>query len=116
VEITSEVKSRKPMKLRRATAIREGASGRAILPVLCVCLVSLSSCVPEKPGPSALGRGRMTQVSIINALMIGQYGGVMPITELLRLGDFDRIRPNELLNQFNRAAKHYRTLILYSAR
>jgi acetolactate decarboxylase len=30
----------------------------------------------------------MTQVSVINALMIGRYGGVMPIPELLRYGDF----------------------------
>jgi acetolactate decarboxylase len=30
----------------------------------------------------------MTQVSVINALMIGRYGGVMSIPELLRYGDF----------------------------
>jgi acetolactate decarboxylase len=30
----------------------------------------------------------MTQVSVVNAVMIGRYGGVMPIPELLRCGDF----------------------------
>jgi acetolactate decarboxylase len=33
-------------------------------------------------------RGRITQVSVIDALMIGRYDGVMPIAELLRHGDF----------------------------
>ncbi len=37
---------------------------------------------------SPLGRGQMTQVSVINALMTGRYGGAMPIPELLRYGDF----------------------------
>ena len=38
-------------------------------------------------GPSE-GQGRITQVSVINALMIGRYDGVMPMGELLQLGDF----------------------------
>ncbi len=33
-------------------------------------------------------RDRITQVSVINALMLGQYDGVKPIGELLRWGDF----------------------------
>jgi acetolactate decarboxylase len=39
--------------------------------------VPLSSC-----------RDRITQVSVLNALMMGRYDGVMPIRELLRYGDF----------------------------
>ena len=74
------------MKVFRAAAFQAGAIGRAILPSL--CLLSQASCAPDKPVPPRLGRGQMTQVSIINALMIGRYGGVMPITELLRYGDF----------------------------
>jgi acetolactate decarboxylase len=41
---------------------------------------------PPVPLPSC--RGRITQVSVLNALMIGRYGGVMPILKLLRCGDF----------------------------
>src|SRR5262249_34958457 len=33
-------------------------------------------------------RGRITQVSVLNALMLGRYDGVMPIPELLHCGDF----------------------------
>ncbi len=33
-------------------------------------------------------RDEITQVSVINALMLGQYDGVMPVRELLRRGDF----------------------------
>jgi acetolactate decarboxylase len=40
------------------------------------------------PAPLSSGRGRITQVSVIDALMIGRYDGVMPIPELLRCGDF----------------------------
>jgi acetolactate decarboxylase len=40
------------------------------------------------PVPQSSCRGRITQVSVLNDLMIGRYGGVMPILELLRYGDF----------------------------
>src|SRR5215831_8979942 len=40
------------------------------------------------PVPRSSCRGRITQVSVLNALMSGRYGGVMPIPELLRYGDF----------------------------
>ena len=43
---------------------------------------------PKKVVLSPLGRGQMTQVSVINALMTGRYEGAMPIPELLRYGDF----------------------------
>jgi acetolactate decarboxylase len=40
------------------------------------------------PVPQSSCRGRTTQVSVLNDLMIGSYGGVMPIPELLHCGDF----------------------------
>src|SRR5215831_16176370 len=40
------------------------------------------------PVPRSSCRGRITQVSVLNALMSGRYGDVMPIPELLRYGDF----------------------------
>ena len=40
------------------------------------------------PVPRSSCRGRITQVSVLNYLMIGRYDGVMPIPELLRCGDF----------------------------
>ena len=52
-----------------------------------LCLLSLASCRPADP-VTPPDRGRITQVSVIDALMIGRYDGVMPIPELLRHGDF----------------------------
>ena len=52
-----------------------------------LCLLSLASCRPVEP-VTPPDRGRITQVSVIDALMIGRYDGVMPIAELLRHGDF----------------------------
>ena len=49
--------------------------------------LSLTSCTPDRPGPGP-EPDRITQVSVINALMLGRYDGVMPIPELLRHGDF----------------------------
>lgn len=50
-------------------------------------ILTLTSC-----GPSATidtpGRDAITQVSVINALMVGRYEGVMTIPEMLRHGDF----------------------------
>src|SRR5262249_17554347 len=40
------------------------------------------------PVPPSSCRGRITQVSVLNALMLGRYDGVMPIPELLSYGDF----------------------------
>jgi acetolactate decarboxylase len=40
------------------------------------------------PVPLSSFRRRITQVSVLNDLMIGRYDGVMPIPELLRSGDF----------------------------
>jgi acetolactate decarboxylase len=48
----------------------------------------LSSCTRYEPAPLSSCHGRITQVSVINALMIGRYDGVMLIPELLHCGDF----------------------------
>ncbi len=50
------------------------------------CLLSLGSCRPVEPVIRP-DRGRITQVSVIDTLMIGRYDGVMPIPELLLHGD-----------------------------
>jgi acetolactate decarboxylase len=84
----SDEESRKPMKESLATAIPADSIARAILPSLCLCLSSLTSCTTDKPVPPPLSPRQITQVSVINALLIGLYGGVMPIPELLRYGDF----------------------------
>ena len=56
-----------------------------------LCLLGLAAGCARHPSPT-IGeddRGdRLTQVSVINALMSGCYSGKMPITELLRHGDF----------------------------
>jgi acetolactate decarboxylase len=52
---------------------------------ICLGLMSLSACKPARP---VVVPDRITQVSVINALMIGRYDGVMPVAELLRHGDF----------------------------
>src|SRR5437763_4282992 len=55
----------------------------------CLVVCFLASCSPA-PVPKGLGQesGRITQISVINALMIGRYDGVLPVRELLRRGDF----------------------------
>ena len=51
-------------------------------------LLAGRSQLPSSPSvPLSSGRGRITQVSVLNALMIGRYDGVMPIPELLQCGD-----------------------------
>jgi acetolactate decarboxylase len=74
-----------------------GAVPRAIRCFICLSLLSLSSCTRYEPAPlstrhepvvSSSCRGRITQVSVINALMIGRYDGVMSIPQLLHSGDF----------------------------
>jgi acetolactate decarboxylase len=76
------------MKEFLATAIPADSIARAILPFICLSLLSLSSCTPDESAPPPPRLGRITQVSVINDLMIGRYGGVMPIPVLLRHGDF----------------------------
>ena len=61
---------------------------RAMFIVASVCLSFLSSCGPSKSAVPPRVSHQITQVSVINALMIGRYEGVMPISELLRHGDF----------------------------
>lgn len=60
-------------------------------------LASLASCAPPSPPPPQASPGRaaapadadrITQASVINALMIGRYDGVATIGAMLRLGDF----------------------------
>jgi acetolactate decarboxylase len=51
------------------------------LSILWGCNASLS----QQP---KVDRQQITQVSILNALMLGHYDGVMPVQELLRYGDF----------------------------
>jgi acetolactate decarboxylase len=47
---------------------------------LCLSPLLLCSNAPEDPH-------KITQVSVIDALMVGRYDGIMPIPELLRHGD-----------------------------
>lgn len=51
-------------------------------------LVPLAGCGAAAPGAADLGSDPITQISVINALMIGRYDGVATISELLRHGDF----------------------------
>ena len=50
-------------------------------------LMTLSACMPALPVDSPVN-DRITQVSVINAMMIGRYDGVMRVSELLLHGDF----------------------------
>lgn len=56
-------------------------------PLVYLGLFAVAACSPAGP-VAAPDPDRITQVSVINALMIGRYDGVMPIAELLRHGDF----------------------------
>jgi acetolactate decarboxylase len=68
---------------RRSTSLRVPAL--IALGIAC----SASGSVDPPPSPAEPhGRDRITQVSVINALMIGRYDGLMSIAEVLRLGDF----------------------------
>jgi acetolactate decarboxylase len=51
----------------------------------CLAPLALSSCAPDKPTSAP---HQITQVSVIDALMVGRYEGLMPIPEMLRHGDF----------------------------
>jgi acetolactate decarboxylase len=54
----------------------------------CFCVLGIASGCTVRPSSAPIGPDQITQVSVINALMIGQYDGVMPLPEVLRLGDF----------------------------
>lgn len=62
---------------------RADAIHQAILFPICQSLLSLSCCARHEPVPLSSCRDRVTQVSVINALIMGRYDGVMPIPELL---------------------------------
>ena len=56
--------------------------------VTCLGLFALASGCGGRPISTPVDLDRITQVSVINALMVGRYDGVLPIPELLRRGDF----------------------------
>jgi acetolactate decarboxylase len=73
--------------IRNATSILGTAS------ILIVGLAFNGGCdrsvqFPVANRPPATPPDQLTQVSIINALMLGQYDGVIPLTSLLGYGDF----------------------------
>ncbi len=76
------------MSVSSASELPSVASARSVFPVIGLCLALLSSCKPARQMVPAAGAGRITQVSVINALMVGRYDGVLPIHELVRYGDF----------------------------
>jgi acetolactate decarboxylase len=61
---------------------------RFIKCLVCNVLLLLVGCNSDTRAPQPVDKDQITQVSIINALMLGQYDGVMSIEELLRYGDF----------------------------
>jgi acetolactate decarboxylase len=62
-------------------------SKRSFLPCIRLGSCFLASCAPAAP-VAAPHPDRITQVSVVNALMIGRFDGVMPILDLLRHGGF----------------------------
>ena len=62
-------------------------SRQRIKPFLYLGLLVIGSCSPE-PMVTPPDNDRITQISVINALMAGRYDGVLSIREMLRLGDF----------------------------
>jgi acetolactate decarboxylase len=57
-----------------------------IAALLCILGVA-NGCMQRASSPDA-EHDRITQVSVINALMVGRYDGLMPIPQLLSQGDF----------------------------
>src|SRR5262249_32528217 len=53
------------------------------------------------PVPLSSCRGRITQVSVLNDLMMARYDGGMPIPELLRYGDFGLGTPDHLARELS---------------
>jgi len=65
----------------------------AVACLLIVCALLAVGCdrsvqIPAANRAPAASPDQLTQVSIINALMLGQYDGVMPLASLLNYGDF----------------------------
>src|SRR5690242_17854095 len=58
---------------------------KSSLIALSLCIVG---CTPPQPSQPPIDRQQITQVSILNALMLGHYDGVMPMGEVLKYGDF----------------------------
>ncbi len=58
---------------------------RRLTLLLCLVLSSAASRAADTPGVTP---HRITQVSVIDALMVGRYDGLMPIAELLGHGGF----------------------------
>lgn len=63
---------------------------RKLLAAVALGLAGIASCSRpgRPPAPIPANPDRITQTSVINALMIGRYDGVTTIGELLRCGDF----------------------------
>jgi acetolactate decarboxylase len=72
--------------LRMGVAI--GLFAAVGLAVAMVLFAGRSPFPSSPPVPLSSCRGRITQVSVLEALMRGRYDGVMPIPELLRCGNF----------------------------
>jgi acetolactate decarboxylase len=53
-----------------------------------VLSLSVAGCTAPTPSQPTVDRQQITQVSILNALMLGHYDGVMPLGEVLKYGDF----------------------------
>lgn len=56
--------------------------------VLRIMVVFLAGCAAPTPPSAPPKDDRITQISVINALMVGRYDGVASIPDLLRHGDF----------------------------
>jgi acetolactate decarboxylase len=68
---------------------------RAFIGVALLAALLLAGCAAGRPG-SAAPAGRIVQVSTINALMLGQFNGILPLRDLLcdgdlGLGTFDQL-------------------------
>ena len=72
---------------KRASGGRTGLT-TGIRTVVCLGLIALPGCDSSSTTPPPIAPHQITQVSVINALMLGQYDGLMPVGELLRHGDF----------------------------
>jgi acetolactate decarboxylase len=88
------------MRSCQSDMLPSNAIVRRIIPMIALCFVAQLSCTPDRPAPRTAPAHQttpaprtapahqITQISVINALMIGRYDGVMPIPELIRYGDF----------------------------
>jgi acetolactate decarboxylase len=55
---------------------------------LCICILPIFSRIPRQAIPPPVDRDQITQISVINALMLGRYDGQATIGQLLQHGDF----------------------------